>query len=672
MYFLLLLNWIYTTRTTKNLNIASMGYLRFEKALMTNLEEALPRELLRTNRSGAYSCSTIVDCNTRKYHGLLVVPIPEIDDENHVLLSSLDVTVIQHGAEFNLGLHKYQGNNYSPKGHKYIREFDCDKVPTTIYRVGGVILKKEVVFQHYEDRILIRYTLEDAHSATTLRFRPFLAFRSVRQFTHENSVASRDYQPVDNGIKTCMYAGYPDLYMQFSKKNEFIFQPDWYRGVEYPKEQERGYASNEDLYVPGYFEMDIKKGESIVFAASTSSIRTSSLKSLFDKEVDERAPRDNFFHCLVNAAHQFHNRTKKDERYILAGYPWFKCRARDTFIALPGLTLAIEEQDYFELVMKTAEKGLREFMKGKPVSVKIYEMEQPDVPLWAIWSVQQYAKEAGEEKCFNMYGKLVRDIVEYIEKGGHPNLTLEENGLLRTEGKDKAVTWMNSTANGRPVVPRTGYIVEFNALWYNALKFCAKMARMRQDAKAEEHLEKMAAKTKEAFVDTFLNDYGYLFDYVDGNMMDWSVRPNMIFAVALDYSPLSNDQKKSVLDICTRELLTPKGLRSLSPKSGGYNPMYVGPQTQRDYAYHQGTAWPWLGGFYLEACLKLYKRTRISFVERQMVGYEDEMVRNCIGTIPEMSDGNPPFRARGAMSFAMNVAEILRTLNMLEKYTYNR
>ena len=164
-----------------------MSYLRFEKALMTNLEESLPRELLRTNRSGAYSCSTIVDCNTRKYHGLLVVPVPELDDENHVLLSSLDPTVIQHGAEFNLGLHKYQGNNYSPKGHKYIREFDCDKVPTTLYRVGGVLLKKEVVFQHYEDRILIRYTLVDAHSETTLRFRPFLAFRSVRQFTHRTA-----------------------------------------------------------------------------------------------------------------------------------------------------------------------------------------------------------------------------------------------------------------------------------------------------------------------------------------------------------------------------------------------------------------------------------------------------------------------------------------------------
>ena len=638
---------------------------------MTNLEESLPRELLRTNRSGAYSCSTIVDCNTRKYHGLLVVPVPELDDENHVLLSSLDATVIQHGAEFNLGLHKYQGNNYSPKGHKYIREFDCDKVPTTLYRVGGVVLKKEVVFQHYEDRILIRYTLVDAHSATTLRFRPFLAFRSVRQFTHENSTASREYTEVENGIKTCMYAGYPDLYMQFSKANNFVFQPDWYRGVEYPKEQERGYASNEDLYVPGYFEMDIKKGETIVFSASTSACKTGGLKRLFDKEVDERSPRDNFFHCLVNAAHQFHNRTSKDERYLLAGYPWFKCRARDTFIALPGLTLSIEEEDYFELVMQTASRGLYEFMEGKPLTTKIYEIEQPDVLLWAVWAVQQYAKHVGRDKCNRKYGKLVQDIVAYIVADKHPNLHLMDNGLLYSEGKDKAVTWMNSTDNGRPVVPRTGYIVEFNALWYNALKFCASMATEYEAENEAADYEKRADLCRNSFLDTFVNQYGYLFDYVEPlDSPDWSVRPNMIFAVALDYSPLTPAQQKSVLDVCTRELLTPKGLRSLSPKSGGYNPMYVGPQTQRDYAYHQGTAWPWLGGFYMEACLKIYKRTRLSFIERQMVGYEDEMTQHCLGTIPELFDGNPPFHGRGAISFAMNVAEILRTLELLEKYKY--
>ena len=647
-----------------------MGYLKFEKALMTNLQDSLPRELLRTNRSGAYSCSTIVDCNTRKYHGLLVVPVPELDNENHVLLSSLDPTVIQHGAAFNLGLHKYHGGNYSPNGHKYIREFDCDKVPTTVYRVGNAVLKKEVVLQCYEERILVRYTLLEGQGTTLLQFRPFLAFRSVREFTHENAAINREYHNVENGIATCLYEGYPQLFMQFSKDNEFHYEPYWYRGLEYPKEQARGYYSDEDLYVPGYFEMKIKKGESIVFSGSTSEIKTSTLKRIFDDEIEFRPPRDNFFHCLVNAAHQFHNRKKNDDRYILAGYPWFKCRARDQFIALPGLTLSIEEQDYFELVMETAERGLREFMQNEPLTVEIQEIEQPDVILWCIWAIQQYAKETGKESCLKLYGDFLRDMIAYIENGKHPNLFLHTNGLLYAEGKNKAITWMNGMIDGKPVNPRSGYIVEFNALWYNDIKFVAWLFSDTSETEYTAHLEEMASLCKDAFVATFLNNYGYLYDYVDGNMVDWSVRPNMILAAAVDYSPLEQSQKKSVVDICTRELLTPKGLRSLSPKSGGYTPVCVGDQDHRTGVYHQGTAWPWLGGFYLEACLKLYKRTRLSFVERQLIGYEDEVTSHCLGTIPEYFDGNPPYSGRGAISFAMNVGEVLRTLALLEKYKY--
>ena len=269
-----------------------------------------------------------------------------------------------------------------------------------------------------------------------------------------------------------------------------------------------------------------------------------------------------------------------------------------------------------------------------------------------------------------MYGKLLKDIVYFILDGKHPNLEVKENGLVYTEGRDKAVTWMNSTVNGSPVVPRTGYIVEFNALWYNALRYCSCVAADMGNHVASADMERRADLCRASFVGTFLNQYGYLFDYVGGETADWSVRPNMIFAVALDYSPLDPAQQKSVLDMCTRELLTPKGLRSLSPNSTGYNPMYVGPQTQRDYAYHQGTAWPWLGGFYMEACLRVYKRTRLSFIQRQMVGYEDEMVNHCIGTIPELFDGNPPFCGRGGISFAINVAEVLRTLELLEKIKY--
>ena len=643
-----------------------MSYLHFDKTLMTNLEESLPKEILRTNRSGAYHCSTIVDCNTRKYHGLLVIPIPELDDENHILLSSLDETVIQHGAEFNLGLHKYSGNNFSPRGHKYIREFECDKLPTTLYRVGGVILEKEKLFVHHENRILIRYTLVDAHSATKIRLRPFLAFRSVRQYTHENPQASREYFPIDNGIKTCMYQGYPDLYMQLNKKNEFVFAPDWYRGIEYPKEQERGYDFNEDLYVPGYFEFDIKKGESVVFSAGISEAKTRMLKRTFEEEEEERTPRDNFQHCLVNAAHQFLNK-QGDNYYILAGYPWFKCRARDLFISLPGLTLANQEIAKYESVMETARKVIEDFMEGRPSNLKIYETQHPDVLLWAVWCIQQYAKMVSRNKCREKYGVLLKEIMDYLKDSRHPNLFVHDNGLVYANGKDKAITWMNSTVNGKPVVPRTGYIVEFNALWYNDLLFVADLLGETDNNSVAVYRD-LAEKCGQSFINTFLNEYGYLFDYVDGNMMDWSVRPNMIFTAAFDYSPLNMKQRKEVVDVVTKELLTPKGLRSLSPKSGGYNPNYVGHQIQRDYAYHQGTAWPWLVGFYFEAYLKIYKMSSLGFIQRQLISYEDEMTSHCIGSIPELFDGNPPFRGRGAVSFAMNVAEILRSLYMLSKY----
>ena len=643
-----------------------MSYLSFDRTTMINLDESLSREILRTNRSGAYSCSTIVDCNTRKYHGLLVIPIPELDDENHVLLSSLDETVIQHGAEFNLGLHKYQGNNYSPRGHKYIRSYDCEVVPKTTYRVGGVLLTKEKVFVHHENRILIRYTLVDAHSATTLRFRPFLAFRSVREYTHENPTANRDFTRIDCGIKTCMYPSYPELFMQFSKQNEFHFEPYWYRGIEYTKEQERGYHFNEDLYVPGYFEMSIRKGESIVFSAGISEIDAKKLKKLYQAEYDNRVPRNSFENCLRNAAHQFHNK-QGDKHYILAGYPWFKCRARDLFISLPGLTMALDEMDEFDSAMATAEAAVREFMETGKTTSKIYEMEHPDVLLWLVWTLQQYAKHESRDLCRERYGALLRDVIGYIRSGKHPNLQLHDNGLLYADGRNKAVTWMNSTAYGRPVIPRTGYIVEFNSLWYNALCFVADLFR-DQDSTYSTELEALAEKSGRSFIDTFLNEYGYLLDYVDGQMMDWSVRPNMIFSVAFDYSPLDRRQKKGVLDTVTKELLTPKGLRSLSPKSGGYNPNYVGRQEQRDYAYHQGTAWPWLMGFYLEAYLRIYKMSGLSFVERQLDNFESEMTYHCIGTLSELYDGNPPFLGRGAMSFAMNVAEILRSKKLLMKY----
>ncbi|MBQ0085781.1 MAG: glycogen debranching enzyme N-terminal domain-containing protein [Prevotella sp.] len=645
-----------------------MGYLRFEKALMTNLEYSLKKEYLRTNRTGAYASSTIVDCNTRKYHGLLVTHAPDVGPGRFVLLSTLDVSVEQHGALFNLGIHKYGGNVFSPTGHKYIREFDGDCILTTTYRVGGVVLKKELILQKDEDRILLRYTLtESTGGGVKLRFQPYMAFRSVRTYTHENGAASREYENIDNGISMSMYNKFPTLFMQLSKQNEFVYAPDWYRGVEYPKEQERGYATQEDLYVPGYFVVPMRKGESIIFAAGTSEYASDKLKRLFEEEAAKQDKWDNYYHCLKSSAHQFHF-TNNNNSYILSGYPWFDCRARDEFIALPGLTLSTGETEYFEECMKTAQKAIKDFIKNTKKTVSLRELDRPDVFLWVIWAIQQYAKHVGTDVCKKKYGKLVTDIIDFIMSNKHPNLELHKNGLVSTNGRDIAMTWMNSSNDNRhPILPRSGYVVEFNALWYNALMFANDLLSSSGKEKSKIYT-KTAEKCKSSFIPTFLNEHGYLYDYVDGFAIDWSVRPNMIFAVAFDYSPLDDNQKKNVLDICTRELLTPKGIRSLSPKSGGYNPLYVGPQHERDYAYHQGTAWPWLEGFYLEACLKVYKRSRLSFVQRQIIGFEEEIAYHAIGTIPELFDGNPPFHGRGAYAFAINVAELLRINEIISQF----
>lgn len=644
-----------------------MSYLKFDKNLLINLEQSLRLEVLRTNQSGAYHCTTIVGANTRKQHGLLVIPVPEIDDNSHVLLSSLDETVIQHDAPFNLGLHRYSGGVYSPNGHKYIREYDCERVPTHTFRVGGVILKREKIFITNENRILIRYTLVDAHSKTTLQFRPFLAFRNANDLCVENQVASRDYKEVSNGISTCMYEGYPELFMQVNHKPKFVFDPHWYKGIEYIKDQERGIPYTEDLYVPGYFEVDMKKGDTIIFSAGVSEVNTRILSKMYEDEIKTRTPRTSFYNCLKNSAKQFYV-TNADGHYMLAGYPWFKLRARDEFIALPGCTLSNHHRPDFEAIMDTAKEAFTRWMETGEPDKHLQGIDLPDVPLWAAWAIQRYSHDTDVPTACERYGELVAQLIDFIIDGKHPNLQVDDNGLVRTDGTRQPMSWMDSARpDGTPLIPRTGYLVEFNALWYNALMFLLQMyADDKQMQSRVERWQKISDAYAESFAPTFLNDYGYLYDYVNGSYTDLSVRPNMVIAVGVDHTPLDRRQRKRILDFVTRELLTPKGLRTLSPNSYGYNPWYVGNPEQREKAYYSGSARPWLMGFYCHAYVKVFGIGGLSFVNRMMIGFEDEMSQGAIGTLSELYDGNPPFIGRGAVSFAANVGEILRVLRLLK------
>lgn len=637
---------------------------------MSNLDEALHREYIRTNRMGAYCCSSIVDCNTRKYHGSLVIPLPHLSRNNHVLLSSLDLSIVQHGVSFNLGLHHYGGDFFSPKGHKYIREYNVDIASETTYRVGGVVLKREIFLCHYEHRIIYKYTLAEAHSQTHLRFTPMLAFRDVKMLTHHNDHIDRSYEEVAGGLSFRLYPGYPRLYLQMSKEAQFVDTPYWNDNLLYFKERERGYEHTEDLYVPGYFECDIEPGESIYFSAGISETDPSRLAQLFEQERAIRIPRSDFRHCLLSSAQQFYYRPNEEDGYLLAGYPWFGVRARDLFIALPGCSIYAEAPERYERIMHTVLPDLRTIMSGNPYTGLLTQWHDADILLWALWSIQQYARVYGIEETSSKYGDFVREVIDYYRSDHHPAARIDDNGLLYATYEGQPISWMDAKLDGRAVVERQGYLVELNALWYNALGLYEELLPEQWTPELDILRERVGASYRAVFV----NEHGYLYDYVTlSGYKDLSVRPNMLFAASLTHSPLTRQQQRSVLDIVARELRTPKGIRSLSPKSFGYRATCEGAQRERELSYYNGSIWPWLLGAYIEAYLKLYGRSGISYIERSLLGMEAEMKVHGIGTISELFDANPPHRARGATSLAMNVGEIIRALALLEetKRQYN-
>ncbi|MFH2095902.1 MAG: glycogen debranching enzyme N-terminal domain-containing protein, partial [Bacteroidota bacterium] len=439
-----------------------MAYIKFDKTQLINLEYSLNRELIRSNRAGSYANTTIIGCNTRKYHGLLICPMDDLDGENHVLLSSLDETVEQRGAEFNLAIHKYPGI-YQPRGHKYIRDFLSDPIPTIIYRVGGVVLKKEMMLVQEDARMIIRYTLLEAHSPTKITFRPYLAFRNVHKLTRANMDANTKFKSVKNGIRMKLYTGYKNLYMQFSKAPEYVHVPNWYYNIEYTEEQRRGYEYQEDLFVPGFFEMPIKKGEEIIFSAGLSEISPQMLKRKFNAEVEKRVPRNNFYNCLLNSAQQFIvKRGNKTE--VIAGFPWFGRWGRDTFISLPGLTLAIDDIKTCKSVLDTMAAEMRGPLFPNIGHGSDAAFNSVDAPLWFFWAIQQYYFAVkNHEKVWADFGKKMMKIITGYMEGASYNIHMHDNGLIFAGEQGKALTWMDAVVNGKPVTPRHGYNVEINA-----------------------------------------------------------------------------------------------------------------------------------------------------------------------------------------------------------------
>lgn len=638
-----------------------MAYLQFNKEELVNLEYSLNREVLSANHAGGYLNTTIVGCNTRKYHGLLVVPIDNFGGDKCVLLSSLDETLIQHEKEFNLGIHRY-GNIYEPRGHKYITNFEIDKVVAITYGVGGIVLRKVIMLCNNEEQVLIRYTLLEAHSPTILRLKPFLAFRNIHSLSKANTNADKKYRDIENGKSFKMYEGFPDLNLQLNVKNEFISNSDWYYNIEYKEESRRAYDSKEDLFVPGYFELPIKKGQTIIFSASTKKEDPASLTYKFTKNINQRKHRDSFQSCLQIAAKQFIIHDGEDTN-IFAGYPWLDKNMRDTLVALPGLTwYANGDLGKFKDVLETIVRRYSDYL--------VKTNKKTDVPLWFFWTLQHYAKALeSNSKVWKVYKELLKEILNSYKDGSRQNVNMHENGLLWAEERGVATSWMDAYVSGEPVTERAGYQVELNSLWYNAICFALEMASKTKDKTFVDEWTPIKEKIEKNFVKAFwIESREYLADYVGPEGQNKYVRPNQLLTCAFDFSPINDEIKSKVLQSVKQELLTTRGIRTLSPKNSKYKGEYDGDQFTRDMAYHQGTTRVWLLGFYIEASLKLYGATFANTARELISAFEEDLTVRCIGSISEIYDGDPPHQPHGCISYSNSVSAILRAMRLVEQF----
>lgn len=638
-----------------------MLYNCFHSPLMQDLNFSAAREYLVASPSGAWSASTISGCHTRKYHGLLVAPQSFPGEDNYVILSSLDETIACDDEYVRLSLHRYTGAAV-PTAQQYIHAFSANPLPRWWYQLNEHLLLKEIALDDHGSA-MIRYTLLNGTKPLTLRLRPLVAFRNMHTLTRANVAANTAIRIVKQGISVNLYPGYNDLFLQL-KNGSFQADGCWYYNFEYSWEKERGYDYQEDLYSPGYFDISLAPGQSVIFHAGFSVANVSTLEDRFSRCTQRREPETLKDHLLLAAA-QF----LMPDR-IRAGFYWFGSWGRDTGISLPGLTLLTGKINLFKSIIRHHLKQVKNGLLPNSGTGTYAQYNTVDASLWLIWALQQYAEKTHAWKqIWHEYGKTLKSILTAYKDGTLFNIHMEEDGLISAGGAGLALTWMDAIAPEGPVTPRTGKAVEVNALWYNAICFCLNAAIEANDQVFIESWEAYPEKIARSFIDCFWSDEKkYLADCANGDTRDWSVRPNQLFAVSMHSSPLLPAQQRAVIEKVKEELLTPRGLRTLSPADPQYRPEYSGDQPNRDRSYHQGTVWPWLLGHFTEAVLKAEGPVALPFLEKIYDGFKYVLDEYCINNIPELFDGDFPHRPGGAVAQAWSVAELIRMEHLISGF----
>ncbi len=642
-----------------------------------DFDRARRLEWLETNGLGGFASSTLVGMNTRRYHGLLTAATkPPVG--RMLLLSKLEETLVVNGERFDLSVNQYPGAIH-PSGYRHLVEFRSDPFPVFVYRAGGVEVEKRVFMPHGENTVVVEYEVISASAAPCeLEIRPLIAFRDYHGTTHRNGGLNPEVAFQEGLASVQPYADLPRLYLAHNAETAARVGV-WYDNFEFDLERERGLDFREDLFNPMLLRFSPRAGVHATVIASTEPRQFSDATQLRQRECARRrgliaaAPgTDELTRQLTLAADQFIVQ-RGALKTIIAGYPWFSDWGRDTMIALPGLTLTTGRFDVARDILLAFAGSVDQGMLPNrfPDAGETPEFNTVDATLWFFEAIRAYLAHTEDfEFVRDSLLPTLYDIIGWHVRGTRYGIHVDADGLLACGEPGVQLTWMDAKIGDWVVTPRTGTPVEIQALWYNALRVAECLSRRAGDLVQAEEFDRLASRARESFHEKFWNaDHGCLYDTIDGDRRDGSVRPNQIFAVSLAYPLLAGDRARSVVAVVERELLTPAGLRSLSPRDPAYRGRYEGGVFERDSAYHQGTVWPWLIGPFLTAYCRTQPDTRAARAQagEWLSTFESHLREGCLGQVSEIADGDPPHTPRGCFAQAWSVAELLRAATELTK-----
>ena len=644
----------------------------FDAAICTDFAASSSREWLEANGIGGFASGTISGASTRRYHGVLTAatkpPLGRIR-----MVSKVEETVTVGAEAFELSSNRYPGNIH-PRGHKVLTSFRLDPFPVWTYSLPGVEVEKRLFMPHGRNATVIRYRAKStkrfkrAEAAMTLR--PMISFVEYHHLRRETGDLTGEYTASGSLIEMLPVPDLPPVF--FSHDGTGVERTGyWYNNFEYPIERERGFDFREDLFQPFEISLDLK-GEASLVISSGDPVDVAEAASLEREEVRRRrslvrkaGAGNDFEKQLVLAADQFIVR-RGDGHTVIAGYPWFSDWGRDTMIALPGLTLATGRPEIArDILLEFARNASEGMLPNRfPDEGDQADYNTVDATLWYFEAVRAYVAATGDRAFIrdHIYKELVAMIVWHL-RGTRYNIHVDTDGLLYAGEPGVQLTWMDAKIGDRVITPRTGKAVEIQALWYNALMVMADLAGGFGDEGDARKYASMAELAKLSFNAVFWNEEEQcLYDVVENGTRAASVRPNQIFAASLHHSMLDDERARRVVDKVEQELLTPVGLRSLSPKDTEYVPVYIGSPLERDSGYHQGTVWAWPIGAFVDAYRRVYPGREDRVVEI-LSGFQAHLEITGVGQISEIFDADEPHVSRGCPAQAWSVAEVLRVLN---------